>query len=435
MIEAGHSSHRERTRERPQSSFLTHLKTRDLIGELPIAQLRFSFVRRIALPPLSTTIVILFLFIASAFTAATLAHFTGSDARVAQEIALAVPTLFLAVIYASFRWHHFLLRAAGKATSVAMGFLNFAFLAALFCWPTAWVATGTGLTLDREWLAWTLLGGSQLMALYGLVNGARLHVTKYTIHLHNLPSSWQGQDVVLVSDIHVGVIRGPEFVRRIVARLRELAPKAVFVPGDMFDGAKVDIARTVEPWTDFRPPSGTYFVTGNHDEFGDPTPYLDALTAAGVRVLDNEKIVVDGLQIVGVHNSNSHRSATYRELLERAQIDSSQPSILLLHRPAHLEIAEKAGISLQLSGHTHAGQFPLWTFLVRQIYGRFTYGLNRLDSLQIVTSSGAGSGGPPFRVGTRSEIVVLRLETSDAMAAGPSGALTQKRAQVESSKA
>jgi predicted MPP superfamily phosphohydrolase len=203
----------------------------------------------------------------------------------------------------------------------------------------------------------------------------------------------------------------------------------------MFDGAKVDIARTVEPWTDFHPPAGTYFVTGNHDEFGDPGPYLAALTKVGVRVLHNEKVTVEGLQIVGVNDSAAHRPALFRQMLEQAQIDPLQPSILLSHRPAHLEIAAKAGISLQLSGHTHAGQFPLWTFLVRRVYGRFAYGLNRLGSLQIVTSSGAGSGGPPLRVGTRSEIVVLRLEAAAEKAAGTLGgfaAEAQRRAEVGS---
>lgn len=363
-------------------------------------------------PPVATLLVIAFLFGAASFTAATWTHFAGGDPIIAQLMALALPTLYLAVIFASFRWQHLLLQIAGKVTSVAMGFLNFAFLAALVCWPMIGAASVAGLTVDPALMTWIIFGCSVAVALYGLVNATRLRLTKYTIPLRNLPDAWRGRDVALVSDIHVGTIRGAAFVRRVVTVLQALEPKAVFISGDMFDGAKLDFDKTVEPLAELRPPSGVYFVTGNHDEFGDPAPGIAGLTRAGVRVLHNEKVIVEGLQIIGIHDSATHDAALYRKLLERAQIDPYQPSILLAHRPAHLEIAAVAGISLQLSGHTHAGQFPLWTQLVRRIYGRFAYGLNRLDSLQIVTSSGAGSGGPPLRVGTRAEIVLLRLEAA-----------------------
>jgi predicted MPP superfamily phosphohydrolase len=140
-----------------------------------------------------------------------------------------------------------------------------------------------------------------------------------------------------------------------------------------------------------------------------------ALSGVGVTVLHNEKVVVDGLQIVGVHDAEAHRRAVFQELLHKAKIDRGQPSILLAHRPGRLDLAENAGISLQVSGHTHAGQFLPFSLLVRMIYGRFGYGHHRHGSLQVVTSSGAGTGGPPFRVGTRSEIVVIQLRAGPAV--------------------
>jgi len=293
-----------------------------------------------------------------------------------------------------------------------MGFLNFAFLAALACWPTAWIAQAVGETVDRASLAAVLLVMAAVVALYGLFNAASLRVTRYTVRLPHLPVWWEGREVAVVSDVHVGVIRGANFVRRIVERVNALEPAAVFIPGDLFDGAKVDVGIAVEPLRELRASTGTFFVTGNHDEFGDRTRYLRALTGVGVQVLNNEKRVVEGLQVVGIHDAETHRPELLEKLLERAQIDRSLPSILLAHRPENLEAAERAGVSLQLSGHTHAGQFPLWTVIVRTIYGRFAYGLQRHGSLQVVTSSGAGTGGPPFRVGTRSEIVLLRLEST-----------------------
>jgi predicted MPP superfamily phosphohydrolase len=234
--------------------------------------------------------------------------------------------------------------------------------------------------------------------------------------LPNLPDAWHGRRVAVVSDIHVGHIFGPRSVRKVVARLSELQPSAVFLSGDMFDGSVVDISKAVEPWAGFRAPCGVYFVTGNHEEIVDRAPYLTALSRGGITVLQNEKIVVNGLQIVGVHDAEAHCRTVYQAVLERANIDPARASILLVHRPGRLDVAENAGISLQVSGHTHAGQFQPFSLLVRLIYGRFGYGHHRHRSLQVVTSSGAGTGGPPFRIGTRSEIVLIQLHARPAAA-------------------
>lgn len=355
-------------------------------------------------------VAVVILLAASWFAAATWTHFTGLSGWPWQLGALAVVGLFVAVIFLSFRRQHFILQAVGTLTAVALGFLNFALLAALACWLALGISRLAHLAPDLPRLAGCFYGIAGVVTLYGLANAARLRVTRYTVRLPNLPAAWRGREVALVSDLHVGNIRGPRFVGTVVARLKQLQPAAVFIAGDMFDGAKVDSARSVEPWSTFRPPAGTYFVTGNHDEFSDPAPHLAALAKTGVRILHNEKVDVEGLQIVGVHDSETHRRDGYREILQRARIDRARPSILLAHQPAHLDVPEAAGISLQVSGHTHRGQSWPWSLLVHRIYGPFAYGLNRRGRMQVCTSSGAGSWGPPMRVGTKAEIVLLRLE-------------------------
>jgi predicted MPP superfamily phosphohydrolase len=360
-------------------------------------------------------LVIIYVFAASSFTAATLSRFTGIDATAVQLLALCIPTLFLGSFFISLRRHHVILELAGAASSIAMGFLNFASLAAVLCWPIGWLVNLAGLTVERSSIAWTLYGCSVPVALYGLVNALTLRVTTYDVSLPNLPGAWHGRRVAIVSDVHVGNIFGPRFVRKVIKRLNALQPAAVFIPGDMFDGTVVDIAAAAKPWASFRAPAGTYFVTGNHEELIDRTPYLAALSGVGITVLHNQKIIVDGLQIVGVHDAEAHLRPVFQELLKQAEIDRAVASILLVHRPGRLDIVENAGISLQVSGHTHAGQFQPFSLLVRMIYGRFGYGLNRHGSLQVITSSGAGTGGPPFRVGTRSEIVVIQLQARPAI--------------------
>jgi len=128
----------------------------------------------------------------------------------------------------------------------------------------------------------------------------------------------------------------------------------------------------------------------------------------GIRVLSNEKITVDGLDIVGVGYRDAGYPIRLRALLE--SLGQGRTSILLNHVPNRLPIVEQAGISLQLSGHTHGGQIFPFTWLTRRAFGKFTYGLQRFGALQVYTSSGAGTWGPPMRVGSSSEVTLLTFE-------------------------
>jgi hypothetical protein len=121
-------------------------------------------------------------------------------------------------------------------------------------------------------------------------------------------------------------------------------------------------------------------------------------------------VTLDGLQVVGVPYRDGTYAPRLREILRGAQIDRESASILLIHAPDHLDIAEEEGVSLQLSGHTHRGQFFPWNLAVGRMYGRFAYGLQRLEKMQAYVTSGAGTWGPPLRVGTNPEIVLITLE-------------------------
>ena len=199
-------------------------------------------------------------------------------------------------------------------------------------------------------------------------------------------------------------------MRRIIALLSRLQPDVVFIGGDLYDGTAADLDRLAQPWASFSPPWGTYFVAGNHDGFTGHARHVAAVSNSGVRVLNNEKITVDGLQIVGVHYRDTVDAQRYRSILRQADVDRDRASILLSHAPIGLPIAEEEGISLQLSGHTHGGQIFPFTWIVSRVWGQFTYGLKRLGNLLVYTSSGAGTWGPPMRVGARPEIVLIEFE-------------------------
>jgi predicted MPP superfamily phosphohydrolase len=327
------------------------------------------------------------------------------------QLSIAVLSVsFVAASLLAFRYSNFVVRVYYTISAVWLGFVNFGFMAACACWIFYGALGIFGLYADRRLLAGAFLALAILATLYGIANAQWIRVKKITAKLPNLPESWRGRVVAQVSDLHLGHIRNLGFVRRIVAMLKRLNPDAVFITGDLFDGLAVDIDRVSKPWVEMAAPLGTYFITGNHEEFSDRTKYLDPLRRFGVRILDNEKIIVDGLQVVGVHDRDSASAERFRSLLNRAALDRECASILLVHEPRHLDVAEKAGISLQLSGHTHRGQFFPFTRIVSGIYKQYVYGLQTFGRLTVYTTCGTGTWGPPMRVGTTPEIVLIQFE-------------------------
>jgi predicted MPP superfamily phosphohydrolase len=263
--------------------------------------------------------------------------------------------------------------------------------------------------LDRKILIEILLGIALVASLYGFINAGVIRITRISIQLPLLPSPWKGKIAVWVSDTHLGQVRNTGFARHIAAKVKDLHPDIVFIGGDLYDGVAVDLDKTIEPFSKIPAPYGTYFITGNHEEFSDNTPYLEAVRRAGIRVLYNEKVELDGLQIIGVDYRGSRREEDFRMILQEIGIDPRQPSILLKHAPFHLEVAKEQRISLQLSGHTHQGQVFLFRWITSKVYQGYDYGLKRVGDLLVYTSSGAGTWGPPMRIDTIPEIVVIEF--------------------------
>jgi hypothetical protein len=170
----------------------------------------------------------------------------------------------------------------------------------------------------------------------------------------------------------------------------------------------------LRPWKGYSGKAKIFYVAGNHEEYPGRMKFLDAASRVGIFILHNQKIELDGLQIIGVHDREMHDAAEYGEILRGTKIDGQRASVLLAHEPINMAVPEAAGVSLQLSGHTHGGQFLPWTFMALRVHGRFNHGLNRLGNLLVYTSFGAGTWGAPMRLGTKSEIILIRLESAAA---------------------
>jgi uncharacterized protein len=317
---------------------------------------------------------------------------------------------FVVASLLAFRYTNAALRAFYRVAAVWMGLVSFLFLSAVSSWIIFGVTRLVGLNMNFHRTVEWLFGAAVVTGLYGVFNASWTRITRTTVRLANLPAAWHGRTAALISDVHLGHVRNGSFLRRMVAKILKEEPDAIFVAGDLYDGTAIDARRAAEPLNELVAPHGVYFVAGNHEQFGDDSKYLNAIAAAGVRVLSNEKVEVDGLQIIGVPYRNATQNRQLASVLHDIGLDRERASILLTHAPDHPEIAEAAGVSLQLSGHTHLGQFLPWSWIARRIYRQFVYGLSRIGKMQVFTSSGAGTWGPPLRLGSNPEIVMLQFE-------------------------
>ena len=299
----------------------------------------------------------------------------------------------------------------------------------------AWggVALGSVAGLDRDWLDALLTalqtGSAAAVPLLGLGvtawgfwNARRTaRVVKVDVPIAGLPVALHGFTVAQISDIHVGPTIKHAYLARIVARVNALGADMVAITGDLVDGRVADLQRHVQPLASLTSTHGTFFVTGNHEYYSGAHAWIDELRRLGLTVLMNEHVVLNHakagharseLVVAGVadftahHFDETHRSSPAAALLGSPA--AAHVRMLLAHQPRSAHAASDAGFDLQLSGHTHGGQFWPWNHFV-QFQQPFTSGLNKLKDLWVYTNTGTGYWGPPKRFGVPSEITHLRL--------------------------
>ncbi|HEX2389643.1 MAG TPA: metallophosphoesterase [Casimicrobiaceae bacterium] len=256
-----------------------------------------------------------------------------------------------------------------------------------------------------------------LVTAVGYLNARRVAaVRRVDVPIDTLPQALHGFTIAQITDLHVGPTIGRDHVEAIVVAVNELGADMVAITGDLVDGSVRQLASQIEPLTRLASRHGTFFVTGNHEYYSGAHAWLHELRRLGLNVLMNEHVVVehDGAELVvaGVTDYGAHHFDPSHRSDPAAAIDGAPPSaaakVLLAHQPRSAIAAAEAGFHLQLSGHTHGGQFLPWNWFVR-LQQPFTAGLDRLDRLWVYTSRGTGYWGPPKRFGAPSEITCLRL--------------------------
>jgi len=251
----------------------------------------------------------------------------------------------------------------------------------------------------------------------GFVNARRTAaVVPVDVPIRGLPAALHGFTIAQISDIHVGPTIRREYLDAIVDSVNGIGADMVAVTGDLVDGGVPELSDHVAPLARLRSRHGTYFVTGNHEYYSGAEAWVKELRRLGLRVLENEHVVLqhegETLVVAGVTDYSAHHfDPSQRSDPQAAAAGAPADAlvrVLLAHQPRSAEAAERAGFHLQLSGHTHGGQFWPWNFFV-PLQQPFVAGLHRLRALWVYTSRGTGYWGPPKRLGAPSEITRLRL--------------------------
>ena len=241
------------------------------------------------------------------------------------------------------------------------------------------------------------------MAAIGFWNARRTaRVVQVDVPIADLPPALEGFRIAQISDIHVGPTIKSRYLERIVDRVNRLQADLVAITGDLVDGPVHALGPLVDSLQNLDSTYGTFFVTGNHEYYSGATDWIVKLRSLGIQVLMNEHVVLEHspggaqaqsatLVVAGVSDFSAHHFEASHQSSPQQALVGAPPGfkLLLAHQPRSAPAAAQAGFDLQLSGHTHGGQFWPWGHFVRW-QQPFTAGLHRLQSLWIYTSRGTG---------------------------------------------
>ncbi|MCY3024291.1 MAG: metallophosphoesterase [Planctomycetota bacterium] len=335
--------------------------------------------------------------------------------RGASPHAAMVALYWLFAVWLGFLFYVFVLTLAAHLTAAA----------ARVCGYSTWAFLGSrpGLTALAVVVAMALV-----VAGYGFreARGAP-RTTELEVPVKNLPSGMDGFSIVQFCDLHNGLVVGESQLRRIVERINALDPDLVVITGDLADESASDFGDVAPLLGELRARHGVLAVTGNHDYYAGAENVVRHAEAAGVRFLRNEQVSIgngssgrtpmppdnEGLLVYGMEDPTARSlGGPWRPLEEVIGPEArTRPAILLRHQQIGLSQARALGLDLVLSGHTHGGQ--LWPFgLVVGLFQRHVHGLYQADNCRLYVSSGAGTWGPPMRVGAPPEIVRIRLRAA-----------------------
>jgi predicted MPP superfamily phosphohydrolase len=290
---------------------------------------------------------------------------------------------------------------SAKMNIIASSWLGFLFIILVIVLGYDIIRLIPGISLNPQqagrWILILTIG----LTGFGLINANFVRIRKLDIPSNGLKKKLR---IVHLSDLHIGSIHGTKYLEKVVRKTKALNPDLVLITGDLADGPYRYTNDTFKALDDLEMP--VYFTTGNHEYYAGFDYILNILNKTKLIILRNEKVDLGDIQLVGIDDNWDKNKVN--ELLKNLKIDPNKFTVLMYHRPTDLEMVNKHGVNLILVGHTHGGQFLPFILFAKLIWKRFK-GLYKFKDTYMYTTTGAGTWGPPLRLGTNSEITMINL--------------------------
>lgn len=271
------------------------------------------------------------------------------------------------------------------------------------------------LTFDARLAGLTILGGAGALSLIGFLQARCPRTRNVDVAIDGLPPELEGYRIVQLSDVHVGPTIQRRFVQRLVEKTNALHADAIAITGDLVDGPLDELREQVEPLRDLRARDGVFYVTGNHEYYWRASDWCPHLESLDLTFLKNDHRVIDrgGAQLVIAGVTDPAGRYTHKQDMTKAleTAPRSAVKVLLSHRPQMAEQASKFGVDLQLSGHTHGGQFFPFNLVIKR-FQPIVAGLHRVGRTWLYVNRGTGYWGPPSRLAVGGELTVITLRAA-----------------------
>lgn len=264
-----------------------------------------------------------------------------------------------------------------------------------------------------------VMGGTASVVGIGYAQASQApKIVEVEVPIEGLPAAADGFRIVQLSDVHIGPTLKRQFLEQCVATANGLDPDLIAVTGDLIDGWVDKLADDVAPLARLKARHGAYFVTGNHEYYWDGPAWCAEVSRLGLTVLNNEHRLIEHegarLLLAGVTDHSGGKMVRGHDsdpAGARAGAPDHDASVLLAHQPRSIDAAAAAGYDLQLSGHTHGGQYFPFNLMV-YLAQPYVAGLAKHDDTWIYVSRGTGFWGPPLRVGAPHEITLITLRAA-----------------------
>ena len=263
----------------------------------------------------------------------------------------------------------------------------------------------------QKWAGIVTMGLVVFFLVYGTYNAYSPVVRNYDIKMEKGSSTLDSLHIAMAADTHFGLLSGKNHAERLVKEINALHPDLILLPGDLFDD---DIQPFLDQKIDqtlskLHAPYGVYASLGNHDKHdGTIKELIETLEESGIEILYDEKVDVQGqFTLIGRKDRTERDRLPLDSLMDGVNL--TKPTILLEHQPYELDKAERAGVDLMVSGHTHGGQVFPGNLITDAIYEN-DWGYLQKEQLQTIVTSGFGFWGPPIRIGTRSEVTSIQVQ-------------------------